>query len=54
MKYYVDIVYIMIVNGAIISNDENKNILEKKILKHQDYQMLRKHLVYQMLKKHQV
>ena len=31
MKYYVDIVYIMIVNGAIIS--KNKNILEKKIIK---------------------
>ena len=40
MKYYVDIVYIMIVNGVVISNDKNKNILEKKILlKHQDYQM---------------
>ena len=25
MKYYVDIVYIMIVNGVIISNDKNKN-----------------------------
>ena len=33
MKYYVDIVYIMIVNGVIISNDKNKNILEKKIVK---------------------
>ena len=33
MKYYVDIVYIMIVNGVIISNDKNKNILEKKIIK---------------------
>ena len=31
MKYYVDIVYIMIVNGVIIS--KNKNILEKKIIK---------------------
>ena len=30
MKYYVDIVYIMIINGVIISNDKNKNILEKK------------------------
>ena len=30
MKYYVDIVYIMIVNGVIISNDKNKSILEKK------------------------
>ena len=30
MKYYVDIVY-MIVNGVIISND--KNMLEKKIIK---------------------
>ena len=33
MKYYVNIVYIMIVNGVIISNDENKNMLEKKIIK---------------------
>ena len=33
MKYYVDILYIMIVNGVIISNDKNKNILEKKIVK---------------------
>ena len=33
MKYYVDIVYIMIVNGVIISNDKNNNILEKKIVK---------------------
>ena len=32
MKYYVDIVY-MIVNGVIISNDKNKNILNKKIIK---------------------
>ena len=31
MKYYVDIVYIMIINGVIIS--KNKNILEKKIIK---------------------
>ena len=30
MKYYVDILY-MIINGVIIS--ENKNILEKKIIK---------------------
>ena len=32
MKYYVDIVYIMIVNGVIISNDKNimrlKNIVK--------------------------
>ena len=33
MKYYVDIVYIMIVNGIIISNDKNKNMLDKKIIK---------------------
>ena len=33
MKYYVDIVYIMIVNGVIISNDKNKNMLEKKNIK---------------------
>ena len=39
MKYYVDIVYIMIVNGVIIQNNKNKNILEKKILKHLVYQM---------------
>ena len=31
MKYYVDIVYIMIVNGVIISNDKNKNIIEKRL-----------------------
>ena len=48
MKYYVDIVY-MIVNGVIISND--KNILRKKLLKHQDYIMLKKHQDYLMLKK---
>ena len=30
MKYYVDVVYIMIVNGVIISNDENKNIIEMR------------------------
>ena len=35
MKYYVDIVYIMIINGVVISNDKNKNILEKKMV----YQM---------------
>ena len=52
MKYYVDIVYIMIVNGVIIS--KNKNILEKKILKHQDYQMSKKHQDYLMLKKQMV
>ena len=33
MKYYVDIVYIMIVNGVIISNDKNKNVIDKKIIK---------------------
>ena len=33
MKHYVDIVYIMIINGVIISNDKNKNILKKKIIK---------------------
>ena len=33
MKYYVNIVYIMIVNGVIISNDKNKNMLNKKIIK---------------------
>ena len=31
MRYYVDVVYIMIVNGVIIS--KNKNMLEKKIIK---------------------
>ena len=30
MKYYVDILY-MIVNGVIISNDKNKNIIEMKL-----------------------
>ena len=32
MKYYVNIVY-MIVNGVIILNDKNKNMLDKKIIK---------------------
>ena len=32
MKYYVDIIY-MIVNGVIISNDKNKNVIDKKIIK---------------------
>ena len=31
MKYYVDIIYIMIVNGVIISNDKNKNIIRNEI-----------------------
>ena len=31
MKYYVDIVYIMIINGVIISNDKNKNIIEMRL-----------------------
>ena len=31
MKYYVDIVYIMIINRVIIA--KNKKILEKKIIK---------------------
>ena len=31
MKYYVDIVYIMIVNGVIISNDKNKKIIEMRL-----------------------
>ena len=31
MKYYVDIVYMMIVNGVINSNDKNKNIIEMKL-----------------------
>ena len=31
MKYYVDIVYIIIVNGVIISNDKNKNIIEMRL-----------------------
>ena len=42
MKYYVDIVYIMIINGVIISND--KNMLEKKMV----YQMLKEQMVYRM------
>ena len=29
MKYYVDIIYIMIVNGVIISND--KKIIEMRL-----------------------
>ena len=29
MKYYVDIIYIMIINGVIISNDKNKLQIEK-------------------------
>ena len=32
MKYYVDIIY-MIVNGVIISNDKNKNMIEKNNVK---------------------
>ena len=31
MKYYVDIIYIMIVNGVIISNDKNKKIIEMRL-----------------------
>ena len=31
MKYYVDIVYIMIVNGVVISNDKNKKIIEMRL-----------------------
>ena len=31
MKYYVNIVYIMIVNGVIISNDKNKKIIEMRL-----------------------
>ena len=31
MKYYVDIVY-MIINGVIISNDKNKNIIEMRLM----------------------
>ena len=31
MKYYVDIVYIMIINGVIISKDKNKKIIEKRL-----------------------
>ena len=30
MKYYVDIVY-MIINGEIISNDKNKKIIEMRL-----------------------
>ena len=42
MKYYVDIVYIMIVNGVIISNDKmDKNIVKKQMV----YQMLKKQMV---------
>ena len=37
----------MIINGVIISKDKNKNIIEMrlKILKDQDYQMLKKQMV---------
>ena len=31
MKYYVDIVYIMIINGVIISKDKNKKIIEMRL-----------------------
>ena len=31
MKYYVDIVYIMIINGVIISNDNDKNVIEIRL-----------------------
>ena len=31
MKYYIDIVYIMIINGVIISKDKNKNIIEMRL-----------------------
>ena len=31
MKYYVDIVYIMIINGVTISNDKNKKIIEMRL-----------------------
>ena len=54
MKYYVDIVYIMIINGVIIS--KNKKIIEMrlKILVDQVYQMLKKHPDYRMLKRQMV
>ena len=45
MKYYVDVVYIMIVNGVIISNDKNKNILEKKINKANGLSNVKKQMV---------
>ena len=31
MKYCVDILYIMIINGVIISKDKNKNIIEMRL-----------------------
>ena len=43
----------MIVNGVIISNEKNKNVVGKglKIIKKEiDYQMLKKFLDYRMLK----
>ena len=40
----------MIINGVIISNDKNKNILEKKMV----YKMLKKQMVYQMLKEQMI
>ena len=31
MKYYVDMVYIMIINGVLISKDKNKKIIEMRL-----------------------
>ena len=38
MKYYVDIVYIMIVNGVLISKDKNKFVIGEglKVIKRGD------------------
>ena len=53
----------MIVNGVIISNDKNKNMLEKKIIKASGLSNVKRssgisnvknHLVYRMLKKQMV
>ena len=55
MKYYVDIVY-MIINIVIISNDKNKNIIEMKLknIKGSGLSNVKKQMVYQMLKKQMV
>ena len=46
MKYYVDIVYIMIVNGVLISKDKNKVIVGERY-----YLWLKKLMDYLMVKK---
>ena len=41
----------MIINGVIISNDKNKNMLDKKIIKASGITNVKKQMDYQMLKK---